>query len=283
MVHKVYLFFGKKIMKTKRLKITALILAAGKGTRMGSGHKPKVLHELAGKTLLEHVLDTLSELSLQHHCLVLGENWSDYTPIIESYRDLKVCVQKKQNGTAGAVASCASLFEGVAPIAYADGKLVKGEKLGKEDSVLVCYGDTPLLSVSVLESFIKNHEEAGRNLSVLGMDHPNPKGYGRLILEEDGTLGAIVEEKDSDEEQKKISLCNSGIVMAKTSFLFDLLGLVSNKNTQSEYYLTDIVSLARSQGASVGVSVTKDWKKLTGVNTQDQLKEAEVLYASGLD
>ena len=265
------------MMNIKRHKIIALILAAGKGTRMGSGHKPKVLHTLGDKTMLERVMDTLWKLSLEHYCLVLGDNWKEFLPFLNESHKIRICLQKKQNGTAGAVAACTNLFESEEPISYGDGTLVKGEKLTGNSSVLVCYGDTPLLTEALLSEFIAKHKECESSLSVLGMEHPNPTGYGRLVLESDKTLKGIVEEKDASSKEKKINLCNSGIILAKRKFIFELLRKVENNNNQKEYYLTDIVSLARQQNVPVQVHISKDWKRLTGVNTKDQLKEAEEL------
>lgn len=268
------------MMTMKRQNITALILAAGKGTRMGAGNKPKVLHELAGKSMLQHILDTLWSLSLGSYALVLDDSWSEFLPLLEQYEGLRICHQKKRNGTGGAVAACAPLFEGVEPLGYAEGDLVRGATVDPEGSVIVCYGDTPLLNSSLLQNFIDDHEKSGSAVTVLGMEHPRPTGYGRLILGADGSeLLSIVEEKDATPEERKIHSCNSGIVMAKTKVLFELLRLVKNNNAQKEYYLTDVVSLAQGR-APVRAYMTKSWEVLTGVNTQEQLKEAEKIFSS---
>ena len=267
-------------MTIQRQKITALVLAAGKGTRMGEGRKPKVLYKLAGKTMLEHVLETLYSMSLSHYCVVLGKKWEEFKPFLGPYDSLRVCVQEQQNGTAGAVASSSYLFNDTPPIEYGRGDLVLGEPIPREGSVLVCYGDTPLLERELLESFAQDYEERGSELSVLGMNHPSPTGYGRLLLGETGELESIVEEKDASSEERKVTLCNSGIIMIKVGLLFKLLRKVENKNIQKEFYLTDLVSLAKKEGSLIHAFVTDKWNRLTGVNTQDQLKEAEELFTS---
>jgi bifunctional UDP-N-acetylglucosamine pyrophosphorylase/glucosamine-1-phosphate N-acetyltransferase len=270
------------MMTMKRQKITALILAAGKGTRMGAGNKPKVLYNLAGKPMLQHILDTLWGLSLGSYAVVLDDSWAQFLPLLEQYKDIRVCHQKKRNGTGGAVAACASLFKGVPGISYAEGDLVRGETITDQESLLVCYGDTPLLASSLLQSFIDYHENSSSDLTVLGMDHPRPTGYGRLLLGADKSeLLRIVEEKDATEEERGIHICNSGIILAKTDLLFELLRLIKNNNSQNEYYLTDVISLAEGR-SSVRAYITKNWEILTGVNTQEQLKEAEKIFTSRL-
>lgn len=270
------------MMTMKKQKITALILAAGKGTRMGAGNKPKVLYDLAHKPMLQHILDTLWSLSLSSYAVVLDDSWSQFLPLLEQYKDLRVCHQKKRNGTGGAVAACAPLFKGVSGISYAEGDLVKGEIISELGSLLVCYGDTPLLDSSLLQNFIDHHENNSSDLTVLGMDHPRPAGYGRLVLSVDNSeLLRIVEEKDATEQEKVIHICNSGIILAKADLLFELLRLIKNNNSQNEYYLTDVIALAQGK-ASVRAYITKNWEILTGVNTQEQLKEAEKLFVSRL-
>lgn len=256
--------------------LTAIILAAGKGTRMGPSGKPKVLYKLAGRTMLERVLKCLKKLPLKHYCLVVGHNQPGFSHFLQEYQEVNVCLQKKQNGTAGAVAACAPFFKGVAPIPYAPGSLMRGKPIDSSGYILVCYGDAPLIEDSVLEEFITYSEAKSSKISVLGMEVPEPFGYGRLILDKKGALLEIIEEKEANSDQKKVTFCNSGILIAKATFLFELLRHLKNQNKQAEYYLTDIVRLARKK-ESIDVFITKRWKTLIGINTKEQLQEAENL------
>lgn len=257
--------------------LTAIILAAGKGSRMNSGGLSKVLHEVKGMTMLDRVLQTLKQIGLNHHCLVLGEDWEAFHETLERFPDFAICIQKERNGTAGAVGSASSFFKGVEPIRYAPSELKKGKPVPPTGYTLVCYGDTPMIKASVLKDFIKYALEQDSQLCVLGMQVPNPKGYGRLIIDNENFLKAIVEEKDASEEQKKIKFCNSGIILARTSLLFECLKSVSNQNSQNEYYLTDTIAIA-GKNNHVNVYITEDWQSFIGVNTKEQLLQLEENY-----
>ena len=134
--------------------IVAIVLAAGKGSRMNSGGLSKVLHEVNGTTMLDRVLKTLHQVNISQLCLVLGDDWADFSKITDQYPNLAICLQKKRNGTAGAVASCTPYFKELNPITYAPGYLQKGLPITAEGYTLVCYGDTPMIKSSVLSDFM---------------------------------------------------------------------------------------------------------------------------------
>ena len=257
-----------------RKSLTAIILAAGKGSRMNSGGLSKVLHEVNGMTMLDRVLQTLTQIKLEHYCLVLGKNWTEFTSITEKYKDLAICIQKELNGTAGAVASCAPFFKNINPIAYASHTLQKGRPVEGQSYVLICYGDTPMIKASVIEEFVLHSLKKNCDMCGLGMNIPEPKGYGRLILDENKKLSRIVEEKDATTKEKEVSLCNSGMLIARTEKLFKYLEQVESKNAQGEYYLTDTIALARKE-TEVEVFTTDDWQSFLGINTKEQLQNLQ--------
>ena len=260
-----------KYMDLNRMAV--IVLAAGKGTRMKSQY-PKVLHKIAGKPILAHVLDMLKETGFSKTCLVLGNDYEDFLPLCEQYQPINIAVQKKQNGTGDAVASAALSFVDIDPPSYVTCDLVKGRPFDASH-VLICYGDVPAITADLMHGFIQSYIDSAADLSVLGMDVPNPVGYGRLLIGSQQQVKAIIEDKDATPEQKKITVCNSGIVLAKTKTLFDLLKLLTTDNAQKEYYLTDCFSLASKKGLKVTTFITKDWLSFSGINDRVQLADVE--------
>ncbi len=250
--------------------IAGLVLAAGKGTRMKS-QIPKVLQPIAGKPMLEHVLRSLKKVGLSSLGAVLNKSIHPFESYLSKNKWLRVCLQKIENGTGGAVASAACLFKGVEPISYAPSSLHVGPPWEKAKYLLLCAGDTPGISSELLRQFMRSSLESGAPLGILGMKVPNPTGYGRLILSSQGQLDKIVEEKDASEAQKKVSLCNSGVLFGERAFIFELLKGITNKNAQGEYYLTDCAEAASSKGKPVFVFETDRWQELRGVNTPQEL------------
>lgn len=258
------------------MSLRGLILAAGKGKRMNSD-LPKVLHPIAGIPMLEWVLKALMNLPCDQASLVLSANSKDFLKVLDRYPEVTACIQVEANGTGGAVAAAQCLFDGVQELSFANGILFKGEKK-KADEVLICAGDTPALDVKILRKFVENCRSESAKLGVLGMYLPEPTGYGRLVLSDKGELKEIVEEKDASPMEKKISLCNSGIIFADVEYLFRILGQIENKNAQGEYYLTDCVRIAVNQGERIAVTVTHDWESLQGVNDREQLASLETWF-----
>lgn len=257
----------------------AVVLGAGKGTRMKSA-LPKVLHPLAGKPMIQRVVNTLRHLGIEKVCVVLAKDTAPFDAFIQ-HNEVVVTIQNEQLGTADGVASAGPGFVDVASAPYNKSHLHSGTPFDAEN-VLVCYGDTPLICKDVLGQFISEFTEQGQQLSVLGITLEDPTGYGRLLLGADDELVGIVEQKDASDEQKQINLCNSGIILAKKSLLFDVLAKVTNDNAQQEYYLTDVVGLAAEQGVKANVFATDQSGSFDGINDKRQLARLERRLVDGI-
>jgi bifunctional UDP-N-acetylglucosamine pyrophosphorylase/glucosamine-1-phosphate N-acetyltransferase len=234
----------------------AIILAAGKGTRMKS-ELPKVMHTLAGATLLAHVMKAARAAGIDRTAVVVGPGMGE-VGAAASALDAKVqsFVQAKQLGTADAVKAARASFEAF-----------KGD-------VIVLYGDTPLLSAQTLK-LVRAELDAGADLVVIGFQATDPTGYGRLLLDERGGLAAIREEKDANDEERALTLCNSGIMAFRSAkTLLDLLGRIGNDNAKGEFYLTDAVALARGDRLEARILLS-DSEEVLGVNSRAELAEAE--------
>lgn len=232
-----------------------IVLAAGQGTRMRST-LPKVLHRVAGRSMLGHVLSAAGALKPRRAVVVTGPDM----PAVEHEArrfmpDVHLSVQQEREGTAHAV--------GFARHALADFAGV----------TLVLYGDVPLVRAETLKRLARE-VTADTSLVILAFEAADPKGYGRLILDADGRVRAIREEKDASDEEKRITLCNSGIIAIDNARLWELLPRIGNANAQGEYYLTDIVELAAKAGHEVR-HVRCDEREVMGVNDRAQLATAE--------
>ncbi len=236
----------------------AIILAAGKGTRMKS-ERPKVLHRLAGATLLAHVLTTAKAAGLDRTAIVVGPGMEEVGAAARALDPkLEVFVQAAQLGTADAVKAARRAFEDF------------------HGQVLILYGDTPLLRPETLNQ-VRAEFDAGADLVVIGFDAESPTGYGRLLLDERGRLAGIREEKDANAEERALTLCNSGIMAFRSSkTLLGLLGRIGNDNAKGEFYLTDAVALARGDRLEARM-VKSSAEEVLGVNSRAELAEAEVL------
>ena len=241
----------------------AISLAAGKGTRMKSD-RPKVLHTLAGATLLAHVVSAARSAGLGRLAIVIGPGM-DEVGMAAAALDPKasIFVQEAQLGTADAVKAAREALEDF------DGE------------VLVLYGDTPLLKSETIGK-LRRELQSGADLVVIGFETPTPTGYGRLLLDERGRLIGIREEKDASAEERAITLCNSGLMGFRSGkTLLDLLGRIGNDNAKGEYYLTDTVALARGDRLETRM-VTSDSEEVLGVNSRAELAEAEALMQKRL-
>ena len=236
--------------KEHKHKFSAVILAAGKGTRMKSG-LPKVMHKLAGEPLIAHVVRALAPLAPEKTVLVLAPHMDS---VAKAAGGAQVALQTEQKGTGHAVACARDALAGYA---------------GK---VLVLYGDTPLITTDTLQRLLDASQSA--EVVVLGMRLANPTGYGRLLVDTNNELQEIIEERDASDEQKAINLCNSGVMAVSGKYLFELLDKLQPNNKAGEYYLTDIVSLAGDMGLHCHV-VEADSAELSGINTRAQLADAE--------
>ncbi|MCW2756967.1 MAG: glmU [Nocardioidaceae bacterium] len=234
--------------------ITVIVLAAGGGTRMRS-KTMKVLHPIAGRSMVGHVLNAVVGVRPTRVVAVVGHQREQVGPHIQALLpDAVLAVQETQEGTGHAVR--------IAMQALGDG--VTG-------TVLVAYADTPLLEGATLRAFADDHVASGRAMSILSGDLPDPTGYGRVIRGEDGTVTAIVEQKDATPAQAQVTEVNSGIVAYDAAFLASALPRIGNDNAKGEYYLTDTVALARQDGQVVGAFPLDDVDQTEGANDRAQL------------
>lgn len=220
--------------------------------------RPKVLHELGGVPLFAHALAAGRALEPEHVVLVAGHGAEAVTKSARALDDeITVVVQEEQLGTAHAVAQARPALDGAA------------------GDAVVLYGDTPFISGETLEA-MQAARAGGADVVVLGFEAADPGRYGRLVVE-DGALIRIVEYKDASAAERAISLCNSGVVAADAALLFDLIDAVGNDNASGEYYLTDIVEVARARGLSA-VVVQCDEAETLGINTRAELAAAEAQF-----
>ncbi|OUR78016.1 UDP-N-acetylglucosamine diphosphorylase/glucosamine-1-phosphate N-acetyltransferase [Alphaproteobacteria bacterium 46_93_T64] len=233
--------------------IATVILAAGAGSRMKS-KKPKVLHEIAGRAMVSHLLGTVTELSPEKSIVVVAPKMDDVRAEVSP---AETAVQEEALGTGHAVAAALPSLNGFS------------------GDVLILYGDTPLITRDTLDKMIATRQSDDKTaVVVLGFEPENPAEYGRLVTSKDGNLQAIVEYADASADIRQINLCNSGVMAINSAYIGDLIGALDNKNSKGEYYLTDIIEIARDQGLNCKV-VVGDEKELLGVNNRMQLAEAE--------
>jgi bifunctional UDP-N-acetylglucosamine pyrophosphorylase/glucosamine-1-phosphate N-acetyltransferase len=236
----------------------AIILAAGKGTRMKSP-RPKVLHEIGGRPMLAWSVALARELGCKRSVVVVGP---DMPALSEAAAKLvgaeNVVVQREQLGTANAVDAARDALSG------ADGQAI------------VLYADTPLVPKEAGERAFAEIDK-GAGVCVLGFRAKLPNRYGRLVTAKDGSLEAIVEANDASEDQLKIELANSGVMAAPVKLMFDLLKDVKNDNAKAEFYLTDLVGLARGRGLKAAVAHCEE-NDVLGVNSQAELAEIEQIF-----
>lgn len=234
----------------------AIILAAGKGTRMKSD-LPKVLHRLAGGPMLSHVLRAASAAGVDRASLVIGPGMEVVGEAgLAVAPEAEVFVQPQQLGTADAVKAASPAFEGA------------------QGPVLVLYGDTPLLRSDTIKA-VRGELKAGADLVVIGFEADDPTGYGRLLFDKKGRLAGIREEREASAAERALTLCNSGIMaFGSSETLTNLLGRIGNDNAKGEYYLTDAVALAHADGLQTRV-VLSNAEEVLGVNSRAELAVAE--------
>jgi len=236
------------------MSLKVVILAAGKGTRMKSA-MPKVLHCVAEKPMVEHVVDAAGSLGAEKTVLVIGHGADQVKSTVT--RDVDYVEQTEQLGTGHAVQQALPLLE-------------------PNDTVLIGYGDVPLTKPETFKQLIDDVTES--NIALLTVIMEDPTGYGRIIRDDAGNVKGIVEQKDATEEQLQVNEGNTGILAARASVLAELLGRIDNKNAQQEYYLTDIFALAVEQGLSISTHHPDHEWETAGVNSRLQLAELERIY-----
>ncbi|MBC7452408.1 MAG: bifunctional UDP-N-acetylglucosamine diphosphorylase/glucosamine-1-phosphate N-acetyltransferase GlmU [Massilia sp.] len=244
--------------------MNVVILAAGMGKRMQSA-LPKVLHPLAGKPLLQHVIDTARELAPRKLCVIYGHGGAAVPDMVQrqntgAHAPIDTALQEPQLGTGHAVMQAMAQLDDNTP-------------------TLILYGDVPLTTAASLRRLV---DAAGENkLAILTVVQANPFGLGRIVRD-NGAIACIVEEKDASEEQRLINEINSGIMVAPTRALKQWLSALSNHNAQGEYYLTDIVAMAVRDGvAVVSAQPSAEWE-VAGVNSKVQLAELERRFQRNL-
>jgi bifunctional UDP-N-acetylglucosamine pyrophosphorylase/glucosamine-1-phosphate N-acetyltransferase len=234
-------------------ELTVVVLAAGGGTRMKS-KTPKVLHEVAGRSMVAHVLAAVEALGPARVVTVVGHQRELVGPHITGLLpEAVLAVQEEQLGTAHAVHVAVD---------------AAGEVGG---TVLVAYGDTPLLRAETLRILLDDHASSGNTVTVLSGIVADPFGYGRIVRGAGGGVDAIVEEKDATDAQREITEINSGILAFDAGFLIEALGKIDNDNAKGEHYLTDAVALAREAGLTVGARAVEDPAEIEGANDRVQL------------
>ena len=237
-----------------------VVLAAGAGTRMKST-KQKTLHEIGGRSLLGHALHAAAGINPERIVTVVGHQRDQVSPAVDAISQELDCevlqaVQEEQLGTGHAVAC------GLEPIPEFEG------------TIIVTNGDVPLLTPETIEGLRATHTEQGNAVTVLSMRLEDPTGYGRIIRAEDGSVSAIVEQKDASEEQRRVDEVNSGVFAFDGRVLADALQKLDSNNAQGELYITDVLEIARTAGHGVGAHVAADPAELAGVNDRVQLAAA---------
>ena len=236
-------------------KTDIVILAAGKGTRMQSA-LPKVLHKLAGKPLLGHVLDAAAALGDCHNIVVTGHG-GDAVRALYASSNVTLVEQTQQLGTGHAV-------------------LTALPHLREDASVVILYGDVPLITTATLTKMLS--AVSSNSLGLLTVTLGNPHGYGRIVRAADGQIESIVEQKDASPEQQKLCEVNTGVMALTTEQLARWLPMIGNSNAQGEYYLTDIIALARRDGCRVTSVQPSSASEVEGVNNRQQLAALERAY-----
>ncbi|WP_404275399.1 bifunctional UDP-N-acetylglucosamine diphosphorylase/glucosamine-1-phosphate N-acetyltransferase GlmU [Exiguobacterium undae] len=232
----------------------AVILAAGKGTRMKS-KLYKVLHPVAGKPMVQHVVDQLTTLGVTRQVVIVGHGAESVKEVLGT--SVEYALQSEQLGTGHAVQMA---------------EPVLGNETG---STLVVCGDTPLLTSTTLESLLQHHAETGAKVTVLTAHADDATGYGRIVRGEDGNVSKIVEHKDANEQELAITEINTGTYVFDNEMLFAALKQVKNDNVQGEYYLPDVIEIAKADGETIAAYAAPTFEETIGVNDRVALAQAE--------
>ncbi|RPH07786.1 MAG: UDP-N-acetylglucosamine diphosphorylase/glucosamine-1-phosphate N-acetyltransferase [Alphaproteobacteria bacterium TMED93] len=236
--------------------LNIIILAAGKGTRMKSS-KPKVLHEIANKEMILHVINLCNKIKYKNLFVVLSKDSNNIKAILP--KNVKIIIQKEQLGTANAL-------------------LCAQEKIGKsKESLLVLYGDVPLLENSTIKKLIYKSKN---KISMLGFESMTPKGYGRIIAKKNNVL-EVIEQKNLKGSEKNINLCYSGVFCGSAKSIYELLNKVKKNKTQKEFLLTDIFKIANEENVSLSLTLANE-NEVMGINNMYQLSLAEERYQKKL-
>ena len=235
-------------------ELATITLAAGKGTRMKS-ELPKVLHKVAGKTMVQHAVDTVEQLEPVHNIAVVGYKAEQVKK--KTAGEIEFVLQEEQLGTGHAVKQTQNLLADFS------------------GTVLVIYGDTPLLTAETLNQLVTTHHQKSAAATILTAEIDDPTGYGRIVRNEKGQVVKIVEEKDTTEAEAKIKEINTGICCFDSELLWSALEKITPDNAQGEYYLTDVPGILAQEEKLVTAVVTDNREETVGVNTKKHLARAE--------
>lgn len=238
--------------------IKAVILAAGKGTRMKSD-LPKVVHTIHGKCLVDYVIDAAKGAGAEDICLVVGYK-QDVVRRSISHQEVAFTLQPEQLGTGHAV-KCAREF------------------LGETGTTMILFGDTPLITADTLRRLVQYHREHQDTVTVLSAAVDDPAGYGRIIRDAQGNFVKSVEHKDASEQERESHEINSGMYLFDSKELKEALDLLKPDNAQGEYYLPDTLEIIKAKGLRVDAFMLDSAEDITGVNDQEQLDEAAKVIA----
>ncbi len=238
-------------------KLSAVILAAGKGTRMYSD-LPKVLHQIAGKAMVQHVIDTAKKLNAQNIHLIYGHAGETMQSALKD-QPVHWVYQAEQLGTGHAMQQAAPFF-------------------ADDENILMLYGDAPLIQAETLQKLINAKPANGIALLTVKLD--NPTGYGRILRNEKQEIIGIVEEKDATDEQRKIQEVNTGVMVSCGKDFKKWLANLDNNNAQKEYYMTDVIALAKQDGEQIAGVQAQDFMEVEGANNRLQLAALERYFQS---
>jgi UDP-N-acetylglucosamine diphosphorylase/glucosamine-1-phosphate N-acetyltransferase len=241
-------------------KIAVIILAAGLGKRMHSP-KAKVLHEILGRPMLTYVIDVAREIAGRAVIVVVGNQAKAVRRAVSGAAAVRYAYQDRQLGTGHAVVCALPQLPDTC------------------EQVVVLCGDTPLLTAPTLKTLVQDHLAARRDATLLAVELDVPRGYGRVLLNDDHQVCGIVEEADASAAQRAIRLINTGIYCVSRQFLSEALPKVTPDNAQGEFYLTDIIRIGHESGRNIGVSYGAAPREILGVNTPEDLARVEALMA----
>ena len=242
-------------------KVAVVILAAGMGTRMRSD-KAKVLHEVQGRPMILYVVETARKIAGDDVILVIGNQAQEVRAIISNTAELLFAYQEQQLGTGHAV-------------------LCALPQIPEHcDQVIILCGDVPLIQPETITALVEDHLRARRDVSLLAVEMDNPSGYGRVLLDDNRQISAIIEEADTNADQKRIKLINSGIYCIDKAFLLQALPEIRPDNVQGELYLTDIMSIGYQEKRNMGVVVGTNCQQIIGINTCQDLATVDAIMKS---
>jgi len=239
--------------------VGVVILAAGRGTRMKSDIA-KVLHPVASKSMVVHVIECAKKITRDNVIAVVGHQAQTVKDEVTRYFKVNFAVQDQLLGTGDAVKAAIPLFE----------PYIK--------DILVLCGDVPLIQEKTLQILLDGHKENQAKVSVLAVDVDDPKGYGRIVLDENNNMVCIKEEADASATEKKIKTINTGIYCFDKELLISAIDQIKPDNNQAEYYLTDVIEIAQKRNEKIVVVTMDDARQVIGVNTLEDLSRAEYLF-----